>query len=386
MHGPGPDLVGDAGAAGTAEHRYRPTRRYQAARDGLAGIIATRVVLIVVAGLALGLISTPQAIDSFVTLGQEDRASGWLWLSASTAWLAVNARYWARAATRPMGNGDRAPRHETLTRLLGLSVFLAVAAALWSASTAIPSEMMDRSGEYQSGFLPLRRAALAIAVLGAGFSFLPSRPPARWRRARRVVEYVVPASTLAIAALGMWLFGTQPVQTAAWLPPGPAMLFAAAGMICVGVTLSRLGARYRVPVLELLIAGAAVLAVARDNAWIPDNHDLARLPGPARARTPLPDAFRQFLAANPASDGPTPVVLVVAGGGGLAAAYFTATILGDLADASPDFARHVFAISGVSGGALGITAFAAAHGKTTGRFGRGCRVRWRRISSDPLWA
>ena len=54
---------------------------------------------------------------------------------------------------------------------------------------------------------------------------------------------------------------------------------------------------------------------------------------------------------------PYPVVLVAAEGGGIRAAYYVAMSLARLADWSPNLREHVFAISGVSGGALGASVF-----------------------------
>jgi hypothetical protein len=50
---------------------------------------------------------------------------------------------------------------------------------------------------------------------------------------------------------------------------------------------------------------------------------------------------------------------VAAAGGGAYAAYYTAMFLARLQDRCPNFAQHTFAISGVSGGSLGATVFAA---------------------------
>ena len=134
-----------------------------------------------------------------------------------------------------------------------------------------------------------------------------------------------------------------------------------------GTLLLDLGRRTRVPVLFLAFALAAALAALRDRNAIPDNHDLRRLPPGLRARPDVETAFLRFLdAAGPPGGEPVPVVLVAASGGGISAAYWTATVLGDLADASPRFAGQVFALSGVSGGALGLLAYAAAGQSTAG--------------------
>jgi len=66
-----------------------------------------------------------------------------------------------------------------------------------------------------------------------------------------------------------------------------------------------------------------------------------------------------FCAANPdraAGDiARTPVVLVCAEGGGIYAAYHAALVLAHIQDRAPQFAQHVFAISGVSGGSVGAS-------------------------------
>jgi hypothetical protein len=54
-----------------------------------------------------------------------------------------------------------------------------------------------------------------------------------------------------------------------------------------------------------------------------------------------------------------PLVIVATAGGGITAAYWTASILGGLEDAYPGFHRHIFGISSVSGGSLGATVFRA---------------------------
>ena len=54
-----------------------------------------------------------------------------------------------------------------------------------------------------------------------------------------------------------------------------------------------------------------------------------------------------------------PLFIVATEGGGIRAAYWTATVLGELQDKNPTFASHVFAISGVSGGSLGALVFDA---------------------------
>lgn len=79
-------------------------------------------------------------------------------------------------------------------------------------------------------------------------------------------------------------------------------------------------------------------------------------------RRTVPDAVAAWLAANQRSSAsaqqPIPVVFVSTAGGGLRAAYWTATVLGYLQDRHPCFANRVFSVSGVSGGSVGAAVWA----------------------------
>src|ERR1044071_740964 len=54
-----------------------------------------------------------------------------------------------------------------------------------------------------------------------------------------------------------------------------------------------------------------------------------------------------------------PFFVVDAEGGGIRAAYWTVTGLGEIQNRHPSFASHVFSLSGVSGGSLGASVFVA---------------------------
>lgn len=75
---------------------------------------------------------------------------------------------------------------------------------------------------------------------------------------------------------------------------------------------------------------------------------------------PLELGFLQWLSkfeSTPAGER-IPVFLVSAEGGGIRAAYWTARVMAELDERSKgEFSRHVFVVSGVSGGSVGVTAF-----------------------------
>jgi hypothetical protein len=70
-------------------------------------------------------------------------------------------------------------------------------------------------------------------------------------------------------------------------------------------------------------------------------------------------AVRKWAELNRNSDGKATLVVVATAGGGIRAAYWTAMALSKLNEI-PDFRRHLFAISSVSGGSLGAALFRAS--------------------------
>jgi hypothetical protein len=99
------------------------------------------------------------------------------------------------------------------------------------------------------------------------------------------------------------------------------------------------------------------MRAAGDGQFNPDSES-----APKQARMSVKDAFSSFgetvQHAGSSSTRPA-LILVTAAGGGIRAAYWTAAVLGALEDRWKAFAQHVFAISAVSGGALGASTFKA---------------------------
>jgi predicted acylesterase/phospholipase RssA len=106
-----------------------------------------------------------------------------------------------------------------------------------------------------------------------------------------------------------------------------------------------------------------VLVVIALSSLTNDNHNIRYLKGAKPSPGPLlEDQFSGWysnLCATFPTEAPHPVILVATAGGGIRAAFWTGTVLGELQDRNPNFAAHVFAISGVSGGSLGAAVFDA---------------------------
>ena len=119
-----------------------------------------------------------------------------------------------------------------------------------------------------------------------------------------------------------------------------------------------LGVRWKVPLTGILV-GAALF-----QSWIglTDNDRLSmsetkifRVQGDVA--TPE-DAYRAWLKSVDVNAEP---IVIAAQGGGLYAAYHTAMVLARLYDLGDHVGRRVFAVSGVSGGAVGAAVFDAIH-------------------------
>jgi hypothetical protein len=127
---------------------------------------------------------------------------------------------------------------------------------------------------------------------------------------------------------------------------------------------SLLTIKHRVPYIPLICGVALVIGVIGG-----DNHEIRTIYTTATTselpRISAKEAFTQWVTqpdrvANIKRAEIYPVFVVSAQGGGLYAAYNTATFLARLIDLCPGFRRHLFAISSVSGGSVGAAVFASA--------------------------
>lgn len=114
------------------------------------------------------------------------------------------------------------------------------------------------------------------------------------------------------------------------------------------------------PVTVLVVAAAVVMSLTGLN----DNHRVAYVPRKSH-QAPLYDSFVSWLAERgdrtyyTDRQLPYPVYFISAEGGGLYAAYDSASFLATVQDQCPLFAQHIFGLSSVSGGSLGSAVFAS---------------------------
>ncbi len=184
---------------------------------------------------------------------------------------------------------------------------------------------------------------------------------------RRLFSWPVVGLMIVVTLALVALFATPLTQTfgveAAWALGTPALFCVFIMLLAYFATgLSVATFRTGVPIIPLLALTVLLIAIFDFN----DNHVMpVRASASAIEKPTTREAFRRWYQSRAdrqiyeRAGKPYPVFLVTAAGGGLYAADFAATGLARLQDGCAAFAQHVFAISGVSGGALGAAMFAS---------------------------
>ena len=227
----------------------------------------------------------------------------------------------------------------------------------------IPSVAWLAGGHYRPAIVALLVELVVMYVLNyretalSGHAHtLRGTPLLRMERVPKRTKWIV-AAWLLYALVLVQAIVNFPVVVPRVLGAASIVLMAFTGWtIFGGFVLTLWPKSYGLPSMAV----AVPLLLALVSMWTNDNHAPRTYDGPVLARVPRTDAEATFDAWLHARRLPAasayPVFIVAAEGGGLRAAYWTATVLGYLQDHWPGddhFSDHVFAISGVSGGVRG---------------------------------
>jgi hypothetical protein len=323
------------------------------------------LTLIVGAGLLILFPQGQEALRALAEPGSLSTVTGrWLFFVGAAVLWALNAWYCCRALTyleipgRPP-ESDRVKRFEKfIPRAIGTLALLIVALSLYLAAGAFEAGEPERRTLLVSatGMLLLAGLFYAFTVFRRTRLAQPGPRARSWGG--------LPPGTIKTIALfllqGLLAFVAFiffPQQAGPFLGTHTIFLFFAATWIPLGTLLVYLAARYSLPpVLTTLLLLAVLFSF-----WN-DNHAVRTLKAADEPRTApsIEDHAGQWLKSRVAgSRRVLPVFFVAAEGGGIRAAYWTASVLSALEDEVPGFSRHVFAMSGVSGGSLGEAVFAA---------------------------
>ncbi|MGJ7916709.1 hypothetical protein ACI48D_14690 [Massilia sp. LXY-6] len=331
-------------------------------------------VLTVAAGNAilLGVPQAREALGAFRNFGDARESlwanpSYWIFIAALAYW-SLTAWYCARlllAKRFAVDNVGQCAHHRFaaatntwLPRALGLLSCAPI--TLWFALPGAPPGAWVAPALYTAGFLLLAVLRRRLVNRRLGRQAVASQP---WARSRHTPRVSVAAVLLMFAVSAMVLAAVCFGQEAAARALGaPALLLFAFGSWTVfgSIVLVYLPKSAGWPSLALLPLFAVLLASVSN-----ENHFVARNGGPRLAvqRPRLAEDFLTWQTARGAHGG-EPVYLVAAAGGASRAAYWAGTLLLELERQARSqgkrFAPNIYAMSGVSGGSLGLAAFAGS--------------------------
>jgi len=335
-----------------------------------------------------------------------------------TAWYFARVMFLFRFPSEPEANHSP-DSHASLqivkkhiARFLGPVLFALISGALLKAASSYESwlqagslQLLAMAGLLVGGALltfyvaywknrPLFTDSLGALAYSSLTSFWDLPPiPRRW---------FVGAVAANLVALVVFSFESGVIGP--WIGTAGILMLWATSMVAIGGAFVYVGNTYRIPIIGFL------LVIVIMCAWFNDNHrvrqlatmrpyqeqqaSLKQLPSSLfeamvhmakgitpRSLSPSNDPLETYFLAwfkelrhhrqnpNTLPHTPIPIILISAEGGGIRAAYWTAAVLTELEDRSraliekgqlpATFARHVFSISGVSGGSLGAAVFAA---------------------------
>jgi hypothetical protein len=376
------------------------------------------IVRVAAAMTALGLLLlglAPQAQDLFVEFAD---IPGWrmlLFVGVMFVVWAMPTHYAARLLLdtderfRRLAAAQQGPEHARflevtarwVPRLLGLLTFVAVLIAIWRSHLNLPI-LPEQPEEIDDVNLRLVELAVLVVLAAAGFLVyvvkrdrtgdLPfvrtvkrlnerlaplwqaispglADPPGSQEEADRNLGRLLLATIFAVF-VAIFVFGAG--FAALLFPRATAVPFILGGWLPFLSYLSGAGRQLRAPLILGLFLLISVLAVV-----LGDNHSVRRIDATKTAggtidtsRIPLETAVTLWMQENRCLDAPAtcprPVVIAAAGGASRAA-FFTASIIGyfmqEAADNGLDpnaVRKRLFAISGVSGGAMGAVMVTAA--------------------------
>jgi hypothetical protein len=162
-------------------------------------------------------------------------------------------------------------------------------------------------------------------------------------------------AVLSVALFVTLAFPSISVYVAPILGSIAVVFFAVAMWLPFGSYLAYLGHRHRFPLLTLLLVLVPLFSLINDNHKA---RTLDNMPRQASMEKELM-LWAQVLDRQEPQESRHPLVIVATEGGGVRAAYWTTSVLAAIQDNEPSFARHIFAISSVSGGSLGAGVFSA---------------------------
>jgi hypothetical protein len=339
-------------------------------------------------GLAAVFLFSPQMPDVLAGMrhgtGIGSSLLAGLLFSLAAAWFGLSCWHWNRAVLAARtGTTSFSSRSAKLTLLQRLAMNGAVRApialvvvifllviyytntipllAIWpfvATMTAVLLLLIYRQNITEAFHLNRNKTIKIPAAPTDWSSFVTTMPPFLWGLLRVAPFGPWVAGLMLVAPFGaVAVIGIRPT----WLPSAPVAGLLALGLI-VGPLAVCLAALQRIPVpFSDSIGAAALLVLLYLPPWeVPGLYDIRSLDGgqPVGDRPEFDRALDQWADRCFAGAKRVPVVIVAAEGGASRGAVWLLSAMKQL-DAVTDgaFGKHVFAISGVSGGSLGAVTY-----------------------------
>ena len=278
-----------------------------------------------------------------------------LW--ATTSWYAARVLlYFDFPAQRGLARSEFAETQ--VPRILGIMPILIVGWGFVVASRSYDPSAPARRWLLGFAVLCVLLAVVFYLLVALRRRFLGVMRTHQVRHASQLeTGTIIGIGLMAFVSVALFIaFTVAPVQAARWLGMGSILFLAAASWVAFGSFFVFLGSRWQFPVITVFVLLALLFSL-----WN-DNHFIRIVPRQNVKRADVLGSFQTWydLVERKYDAGTMhPLYIVATEGGGIRAAYWTAIVLGALQDSNPNFAPHLFAISGVSGGSLGAVVFDA---------------------------
>jgi len=161
-----------------------------------------------------------------------------------------------------------------------------------------------------------------------------------------------------IAGIVLFLWGLfSPITLGSYFNALVLLMVWGATFLPLGSAISYAANKKGIPLITLLILLAVVSSSSNDNHAIRPFDSKSTQDNRPHIAQALKDWEKAHCVPDVTPKTCDPFIIVATAGGGIRAAYWTGLVLGHLHDKNPAFDKHVFAISGVSGGSVGATVY-----------------------------
>ena len=310
-----------------------------------------------------------QGTEILRTVGEGMTAGQWYWprvfgffaaliLWALSSWYAVRVLLYLDFPGTRRAQFRSKFAEKLVPRLLGIAPILIVSCGFLVAASSYDWKAPAKSWLYFFAGFCVVLAIIFYVLLVVRRKWLGAAPQEQVKRVTQLGRATIIAvcMMLTVSVLLFILFAADPVRVPQWLGMGTILFLAAASWVAVGGLFVYLGGRWQFPVITVVVLLALLFSL-----WN-DNHFIRVVPAQEVKRADVLTSFQtcyDLVEKNYGAGTMHPLYIVATEGGGIRAAYWTATVLGGIQDKNPNFAPHLFAISGVSGGSLGAAVFEA---------------------------